>query len=153
MEINRPTFELVKSSQNKLRFDYFEKLIESNDIIDQGSREDFVNTLAYATLGLEVNYEFEVYVNSHTSYVLGNLATWLRKALSFEVTPDRCQIIFVKGKDYKISNKNMWKNLLECLYPAMAQALTVSLHASAELQTRESSSLGLKSKEKIKTQE
>ncbi len=146
-EVFRATFSQIKDAQRKLKFDYLEKLIEKNDIIDKDSREEFYETVAVACLGFEKDYDF----STSPSSKLGNLSVWLRKCLDFKDTPDKKQTLYSKfGGSIQIENKDFWKRLMDALYEPMSDALQLSLKISAEQITREGGSYGFKTGSKIK---
>jgi hypothetical protein len=152
MGLERPTFEYVKTCQKKLKFEFFEQLISSNDVIAKESREEFFDCLSGSLLGLEKNYPFLLgeELDVHANHNLGDLGSWLKKALDWTDSVDKKQPIHFLGKNIRVSNSLLWRALMRSCYPVMSDSLQCALKSSAEIQNREGSSYGIKTKEKIK---
>lgn len=134
MEVKRATFEQVYKAQNDFIFGEtgIDKLAELEETVSPDSRQTYFENLAISLIGLGLKYRFILkYLNNR--YDLGPLSIFARKMAYMVGTPDKKQLLSLKGKEIRVPIKILWNSLRENMYEPMDEALTLSLKTSAEI--------------------
>ena len=130
----RATYEDVDIAQDKIR-KYVDKCINNNIPLGKEEREDFINLISPATLGLGTEYSCfiegkqQIYDLDHVEH----FAYWL-------AYQEQNPVVMRSGEE--IEMQKLWKKLRDLLFIVFPYAIEMSIKISKEREQRDFGSRG-----------